>query len=251
MRNEIQNALVGLQRNPKSEDEYEEVGEELEAEEAEGPEDEREESFLRTMAQILHDWSDAHCIKLLKNCHKALPENGKVIVVDSILPVAAETSSYARQAFHVDLCMLVHNPGGKERTEEEFKQLAKAAGFAGGAKPICCVNVVWWILHDWSDDHCIKLLKNCHKALPENGKVIVVDSILPVAAETSSYARQAFHVDLCMLVHNPGGKERTEEEFKQLAKAAGFAGGAKPICCVNGVWVIEIQKWPHYMQTTQ
>ncbi|GLJ55156.1 hypothetical protein SUGI_1183820 [Cryptomeria japonica] len=99
-----------------------------------------------------------------------------------------------------------------------------------------------WILHDWSDAHCIKLLKNCYKALPENGKVIVVDSILPVAAETSSYARQAFHVDLCMLVHNPGGKERTEEEFKQLAKAAGFAGGAKPICCVNGVWVIEIHK---------
>ncbi|GLJ55158.1 hypothetical protein SUGI_1183880 [Cryptomeria japonica] len=98
-----------------------------------------------------------------------------------------------------------------------------------------------WILHDWSDDHCIKLLKNCHKALPENGKVIAVDSILPVAAETSSYAKQAFHVDLCMLAYNPGGKERTEEEFKDLAKATGFAG-VKPICCVNGVWVIEFHK---------
>nr|AFX98069.1 caffeic acid O-methyltransferase [Cunninghamia lanceolata]QBC40976.1 caffeic acid O-methyltransferase [Cunninghamia lanceolata] len=99
-----------------------------------------------------------------------------------------------------------------------------------------------WILHDWSDDHCIKLLKNCHKALPEKGKVIAVDSILPVAAETSAYARQAFHVDLCMLAYNPGGKERTEEEFKDLAKATGFAGGVKPICCVNGVWVIEFHK---------
>ncbi|GLJ55152.1 hypothetical protein SUGI_1183740 [Cryptomeria japonica] len=89
------------------------------------------------------------------------------------------------------------------------------------------------ILHDWSDDHCIKLLKNCHKASPENGKVIAVDSILLVAAETSSYAKQAFHVDLFMLAFNPGGKERTEEEFKDLAKATGFAGGVKPICCVN------------------
>ncbi|GLJ54963.1 hypothetical protein SUGI_1180060 [Cryptomeria japonica] len=70
---------------------------------------------------------------------------------------------------------------------------------------------------------------------PENGKVIAVDSILPVAAETSSYAGQTSHVDLRMLVFNPVGKERTEEEFKDLAKAIGFVGGVKPICCVNGV----------------
>ncbi|GLJ55162.1 hypothetical protein SUGI_1183920 [Cryptomeria japonica] len=26
------------------------------------------------------------------------------------------------------------------------------------------------ILHDWNDDHCIRILENCHKALPEKGK---------------------------------------------------------------------------------
>ncbi|KAH9291074.1 hypothetical protein KI387_044645, partial [Taxus chinensis] len=81
-----------------------------------------------------------------------------------------------------------------------------------------------WILHDWSDDQCIKILKNCHKALPEKGKVIVLDSIIPKAAETTSSARHAFKVDLCMLAYHPGGKERTEEEFKYLAKASGFEG---------------------------
>nr|WEG19587.1 caffeic acid O-methyltransferase [Picea asperata] len=99
-----------------------------------------------------------------------------------------------------------------------------------------------WILHDWSDDHCRKLLKNCHKALPEKGKVIVVDTILPVAAETSPYARQGFHIDLLMLAYNPGGKERTEQEFQDLAKEAGFAGGVKPVCCANGMWVMEFHK---------
>ncbi|GLJ54964.1 hypothetical protein SUGI_1180070 [Cryptomeria japonica] len=69
-----------------------------------------------------------------------------------------------------------------------------------------------------------------------------MDSILPVATETSSNAKQTFHVDLCMLAFNPVGKERTEEEFKDVAKAIGFAGGVDPICCVNGVWVIEFQK---------
>uniref|UniRef100_A0A0C9RLG0 TSA: Wollemia nobilis Ref_Wollemi_Transcript_12408_1558 transcribed RNA sequence n=1 Tax=Wollemia nobilis TaxID=56998 RepID=A0A0C9RLG0_9CONI len=99
-----------------------------------------------------------------------------------------------------------------------------------------------WILHDWSDDLCVKLLKNCHKALPEGGKVIVVDTILPVAAETSPYARQGFHVDVLMLAYNPGGKERTEQDFKDIASAAGFAGGVEPICCVNGMWVMEFCK---------
>ncbi|XP_057821994.1 caffeic acid 3-O-methyltransferase-like [Cryptomeria japonica] len=37
-------------------------------------------------------------------------------------------------------------------------------------------------------------------------------------------------------------KEHTEEEFKDLGKAIGFARGVKPICCVNGAWVNEFQK---------
>jgi hypothetical protein len=92
-----------------------------------------------------------------------------------------------------------------------------------------------WILHDWSDDDCVKLLKNSHKALPEKGKVIVVDTILPMAAETSPYARHAFHLDLLMLAYAPGGKERTEQEFRELGHAAGFTGGVQLICCVDGV----------------
>lgn len=99
-----------------------------------------------------------------------------------------------------------------------------------------------WILHDWSDDDCVKVLKNCHKALPEKGKVVVVDAILPMATETSPYARHAFHLDLLMMAYAPGGKERTEQEFRELGHAAGFAGGVQPICCVDGVWVIEFYK---------
>ena len=85
-------------------------------------------------------------------------------------------------------------------------------------------------------------MKNCHKALPEKGKVIVVDTIIPVAAETSLHARHAFDLDLNMLTNSPGGKERTEPEFQELANAARFVGGVKPICCVNGFWVMEFYK---------
>ncbi|URD76217.1 caffeic acid [Musa troglodytarum] len=70
-------------------------------------------------------------------------------------------------------------------------------------------------LDEGRDEHCAKILKNCWEALPEKGKVIVVECVLPVGV---------FHVDLIMLAHNPGGKERTEEEFHGLAKRAGFSG---------------------------
>ncbi|KAJ8626231.1 hypothetical protein MRB53_019538 [Persea americana] len=98
-----------------------------------------------------------------------------------------------------------------------------------------------WILHDWSDDHCMKLLKNCHKALPDNGKVIIVESVIPVAPETNVAANGVFHQDLIMLAHNPGGKERTHQELKNLAKGAGFSG-FRPLCCVYNAWVMEFYK---------
>lgn len=98
-----------------------------------------------------------------------------------------------------------------------------------------------WILHDWSDEHCAKFLHNCYKALPATGKVIIAESILPVAPEDNLAAHGVFHVDMIMLAHNPGGKERTEKEFEALAKGAGFKG-FKVLCCAYGSWVMEFNK---------
>nr|WMX25280.1 O-methyltransferase OMT2 [Lophophora williamsii] len=98
-----------------------------------------------------------------------------------------------------------------------------------------------WICHDWSDEHCLNFLKNCCAALPDHGKVIVCEYILPVAPETSHAARTVFHVDAIMLAHNPGGKERTEQEFEALAKGAGFEG-FRVACSAYGTKVMEFLK---------
>ena len=80
-----------------------------------------------------------------------------------------------------------------------------------------------WILHDWSDEHCVKILKNCRKAIPEKtGKVIIVDHVLrPEGNELFTDVGIAF--DMMLLAHNAGGKERTEENWKWLFKETGFA----------------------------
>lgn len=98
-----------------------------------------------------------------------------------------------------------------------------------------------WICHDWSDEHCLSFLKKCYDALPENGKVILVECILPVAPDTSLATKGVVHVDVIMLAHNPGGKERTEKEFEGLAKGAGFQG-FEVMCCAFNTYVIEFRK---------
>ncbi|KAL9385224.1 hypothetical protein Peur_022234 [Populus x canadensis] len=98
-----------------------------------------------------------------------------------------------------------------------------------------------WILHDWSDDHCLKLLKNCYKAIPDNGKVIVMESVLSITAKTSPAARAISQLDVLMMTQNPGGKERTEHEFMALATGAGFRG-IKYEAFVCNFWVMEFFK---------
>ncbi|XP_071713442.1 caffeic acid 3-O-methyltransferase-like [Rutidosis leptorrhynchoides] len=98
-----------------------------------------------------------------------------------------------------------------------------------------------WILHNWSDDRCLTLLKNCYKALPDDGKIISVEAILPFVPNTSPIDKFNMHIDAAMMTHNPGGKERTEDEFLTLAKGAGFTG-IKKACFASALWVMEFYK---------
>ncbi|CAH9070880.1 unnamed protein product [Cuscuta epithymum] len=98
-----------------------------------------------------------------------------------------------------------------------------------------------WICHDWSDDHCLKFLKKCNEALPKNGKVIIAECILPEEPDTTLATRDVIHGDVLMLAYNPGGKERTEKEFENLAKSSGFVEFRK-ICCAFNTWIMEFCK---------
>ncbi|EOY20348.1 Caffeic acid 3-O-methyltransferase 1 [Theobroma cacao] len=98
-----------------------------------------------------------------------------------------------------------------------------------------------WILHDWNDEHCLKLLKNCYNAIPDDGKVIVVDAVLPVALDTNAFMRYASQMDMLMMTQCPGGKERTKPEFEALATKVGFSG-IRYECFVCNFWVMEFFK---------
>uniref|UniRef100_N1R3X4 Caffeic acid 3-O-methyltransferase n=1 Tax=Aegilops tauschii TaxID=37682 RepID=N1R3X4_AEGTA len=98
-----------------------------------------------------------------------------------------------------------------------------------------------WILHDWSDEHCMTLLKNCYDALPAHGKVVVIECILPEKENPNATPRALFHVDMIMLAQNPGGKERYEREFRKLAMGAGFTD-INTTYIYAEAWAIELTK---------
>ncbi|MED6198134.1 hypothetical protein PIB30_063053 [Stylosanthes scabra] len=97
------------------------------------------------------------------------------------------------------------------------------------------------VLHDWDNKECLKILKNCHKAIPNDGKVIVVDKVLPALPEQSDVAKMAFRFDVFMMIQTSKGKERTQQDFIDLAKASGFST-IRFVCSVSTFWVMEFYK---------
>uniref|UniRef100_A0ACD5WDY6 Uncharacterized protein n=1 Tax=Avena sativa TaxID=4498 RepID=A0ACD5WDY6_AVESA len=98
-----------------------------------------------------------------------------------------------------------------------------------------------WILHDWTDEQCVALLRNCYDALPANGKVVIVECILPTSPTTTPKAQRSFEFDMIMLTHTPGGKERDQREFEELSKSAGFTSVNTTYIYANS-WVMEFIK---------
>lgn len=73
------------------------------------------------------------------------------------------------------------------------------------------------IIHDWADDRCIQLLKACRKGVNPGGKLLVVDSVIQPGNDFSP----GKFLDLQMLIF-PGGRERTEKQFRDLFAASGW-----------------------------
>jgi hypothetical protein len=73
------------------------------------------------------------------------------------------------------------------------------------------------IIHDWDDDLSIKILRSCREQLGQNGRVLVVESVI---APGNDFAFSKW-LDLTMLTI-PEGQERTAEEYRTLFTAAGL-----------------------------
>jgi hypothetical protein len=73
------------------------------------------------------------------------------------------------------------------------------------------------ILHDWSDDLCVRILGNIRKAMPAEGRLLIIEAVVPEGNDPS----MSKLFDMFMMIF-PDGKERTEAEYRKLLSAGGF-----------------------------
>nr|BAJ72588.1 7'-O-demethylcephaeline/cephaeline O-methyltransferase [Carapichea ipecacuanha] len=81
------------------------------------------------------------------------------------------------------------------------------------------------VLHDWSDENCVKILKNCRKSIPvkdKGGKVIIIEGVVELEKNAGNEYAGLENLDMEMLVlYN--SKERTKKEWAKLFSDAGFS----------------------------
>ncbi len=81
------------------------------------------ETYL--LSRVIHDWDDERALTILTRCHQAMKPQGKVLLVERVIPIDRTPQVLVLEA---DVQMLVW-PGGKERTDAEYRVLLSAAGF--------------------------------------------------------------------------------------------------------------------------
>lgn len=79
---------------------------------------------IYTMAQVLHDWSDENCLRILANCRAAMKPDARLLVIERHLDPGSKS---AAMNFLSDMHMMALFPGAQERTAGEYGRLFRAS----------------------------------------------------------------------------------------------------------------------------
>jgi hypothetical protein len=111
-----------------------------------------------------------------------------------------------------------------ERSKENLRRLGLAdrcqvieGSFFETIPPGADAYLFRHIIHDWSEERSVGILSRCRKVIPESGRLLIVECVVPTGNERSI----SKDFDVTMMTF-PGGMERTEAEFRALFEKAGF-----------------------------
>jgi O-methyltransferase domain/Dimerisation domain len=74
--------------------------------------------------RVMHGWNDAECLQILSTMHRAAPQNGKVLIIEAVVP-GPDTPDFSKL---FDIHVLIMSTG-QERTLEEYTSLLEGAGW--------------------------------------------------------------------------------------------------------------------------
>lgn len=79
---------------------------------------------LYVLKSVLHNWDDAHALRILANCQRAARPGSTLLVVESVVPTEPEPSP-----LHLFNLLMLVQVGGRERTREQHQTLLETAGY--------------------------------------------------------------------------------------------------------------------------
>lgn len=75
------------------------------------------------LSHVIHDWDDNQAGQILKNCRKAIQPDGKLLILEWVLPEG--DSPHVAKVVDINMMMLM---GGEERTGKQYGRLLDKAG---------------------------------------------------------------------------------------------------------------------------
>ena len=81
--------------------------------------------------------------------------------------------------------------------------------------------VLKWVIHDWDDEHSVAILGSCRRAMARDGRLLLVERVVPERIDQSADTQGIVLGDLNMLLWT-GGRERTAAEYSALLASGGF-----------------------------
>ncbi|MGC9496259.1 methyltransferase [Streptomyces sp. WG7] len=88
-----------------------------------------------------------------------------------------------------------------------------------------------FVLHDWDDDACVRILRNCREALEPGGRVLVMELVVDEVGRPGLEPL----MDLNMMALSTG-RERSLDEFENLFERAGL----KPVRTMSSASLVSV-----------
>ncbi|GAU26012.1 hypothetical protein TSUD_64000 [Trifolium subterraneum] len=165
--------------------------------------------------------SDSHVMRLALSDCKSVFEG-----LSSLVDVGGGTGNTAKiicerfpmlKCTVLDLPQIVAGLSGNEN-------LSFVAGNMFESIPQADAVLLKWILHDWNDDDCVKILKKCKEAVLRKGKgrkVIIIDIVINEKQDKHEMTEVKLFFNIVMMA-SFNGRERDEKNWKQIFTKAGF-----------------------------
>ena len=117
-----------------------------------------------------------------------------------------------------DMSLVIAGAGTLLEQEGVAERVEKVSGdFFSSVPKNADAYMMKHIIHDWDDERAIRILQNINRAMSEDARVLILETVVPEGNEPH-YSKV---LDLEMLT-SPGGVERTASEYRELLAAAGL-----------------------------